>query len=89
MVNAPMVIGHETAGTVAEVGDGVSSLAVGDRVALEPGEEVAPLVLSVQGHASESGSGLRLGPRQGPGFAHGLRDWQGVHRLGNRQRGAC
>jgi len=33
-----MVIGHETAGTVAEVGDGVRGLAVGDRVALEPGE---------------------------------------------------
>ena len=36
-----MVIGHETAGTVAEVGDGVSGLEVGDRVALEPGEDFA------------------------------------------------
>ena len=31
------MLGHECAGTVVEVGEGVSSLAVGDRVALEPG----------------------------------------------------
>ena len=35
-----MVIGHETAGTVAEVGEGVTGLSVGDRVALEPGEDL-------------------------------------------------
>ncbi|KAK9334586.1 chaperonin 10-like protein [Lipomyces starkeyi] len=32
-----MVLGHESAGVVAEVGSGVTSLKVGDRVALEPG----------------------------------------------------
>ncbi len=31
------MLGHECAGTVVEVGDGVSNLKVGDRVALEPG----------------------------------------------------
>ena len=31
------MLGHECAGTVVEVGEGVTSLAVGDRVALEPG----------------------------------------------------
>ena len=39
VVEAPMVIGHETAGTVADVGEGVTGLSVGDRVALEPGTE--------------------------------------------------
>lgn len=32
-----MVIGHESAGTVAAVGAGVITLRPGDRVALEPG----------------------------------------------------
>ena len=33
----PMVLGHEGAGQVVQVGGGVTSLRVGDRVALEPG----------------------------------------------------
>ncbi|KAG6754463.1 hypothetical protein POTOM_042502 [Populus tomentosa] len=37
VVKKPMVIGHECAGIIEEVGSGVKSLAVGDRVALEPG----------------------------------------------------
>lgn len=37
VVEAPMVLGHEAAGTVVEVGEGVSHLKVGDRVCMEPG----------------------------------------------------
>jgi D-xylulose reductase len=37
VVNAPMVLGHEAAGTVVEVGEGVTTLAIGDRVCMEPG----------------------------------------------------
>jgi D-xylulose reductase len=37
VVDAPMVLGHEAAGTVVELGAGVTSLAVGDRVCMEPG----------------------------------------------------
>ena len=37
VVREPMVLGHEAAGTVAEVGDQVAALGVGDRVAMEPG----------------------------------------------------
>ena len=33
----PMVLGHESSGIVAEIGSEVTSLKVGDRVALEPG----------------------------------------------------
>ena len=36
-VNAPMVLGHEGAGTVVEVGSAVASLKPGDRVCMEPG----------------------------------------------------
>jgi L-iditol 2-dehydrogenase len=32
----PMVLGHEPAGTIVKVGDGVTGLSVGDRAALEP-----------------------------------------------------
>lgn len=37
VVREPMVLGHEAAGTVTEVGAGVTHLAVGDRVCMEPG----------------------------------------------------
>ena len=37
VVNEPMVLGHEAAGTVLEVGSAVSNLKPGDRVCMEPG----------------------------------------------------
>ena len=37
VVKDPMVLGHESAGTIVEVGESVTKLKVGDRVALEPG----------------------------------------------------
>jgi D-xylulose reductase len=37
VVNDPMVLGHEAAGTIVEVGAGVQNLEVGDRVCMEPG----------------------------------------------------
>ena len=37
VLEEPTVMGHEAAGEVAAVGEGVEGLAVGDRVALEPG----------------------------------------------------
>ena len=37
IVREPMILGHECAGTVAEVGSNVKHLKTGDRVALEPG----------------------------------------------------
>ncbi|GAA5894351.1 hypothetical protein JCM5296_005146 [Sporobolomyces johnsonii] len=38
IVNAPMILGHETAGVVVKVGDNVKNVKPGDRVALEPGK---------------------------------------------------
>lgn len=37
VVNHPMVIGHESAGTITAVGDGVDGGRIGERVAMEPG----------------------------------------------------
>ena len=37
VLREPMVLGHEAAGTVVEVGSGVKHLNVGDRVCMEPG----------------------------------------------------
>lgn len=37
VVKDPMVLGHESAGTVVEVGSAVTTLQPGDRIALEPG----------------------------------------------------
>lgn len=37
VVRAPMVLGHEAAGVISKLGEGVTSLNVGDRVAIEPG----------------------------------------------------
>lgn len=37
VVRKPMILGHECAGVVTEVGEGVTSVQVGDRVAVEPG----------------------------------------------------
>ena len=38
IVKSPLVLGHESGGTVIEVGKNVTNLKVGDRVALEPGK---------------------------------------------------
>ncbi|CAH3121192.1 unnamed protein product [Pocillopora meandrina] len=37
ILTAPMVLGHESSGVVSAVGEGVTHLKVGDRVAIEPG----------------------------------------------------
>lgn len=37
VVKQPMVLGHEASGTVIEVGSAVTTLAIGDRVCMEPG----------------------------------------------------
>jgi D-xylulose reductase len=37
VVNEPMVLGHEAAGIITQIGEGVTHLKVGDRVCMEPG----------------------------------------------------
>ncbi|KFA52698.1 hypothetical protein S40293_08761 [Stachybotrys chartarum IBT 40293] len=37
VLDSPIVLGHESAGTIAEVGSKVKNIKIGDRVAIEPG----------------------------------------------------
>jgi D-xylulose reductase len=50
VVNAPMVLGHEAAGVVIEVGSEVHDLKVGDRVCMEPGIPDMTSRASREGH---------------------------------------
>ncbi|CAI7632048.1 unnamed protein product [Penicillium crustosum] len=49
VVRAPMCLGHESAGTVTAIGDAVTTLKVGDRVALEVGLPCRTCALCKQG----------------------------------------
>jgi D-xylulose reductase len=50
VVDAPMVLGHEAAGTVVAVGAEVKNLAPGDRVCMEPGIPDPTSRASLEGH---------------------------------------
>lgn len=50
VVNAPMVLGHEAAGVVVEVGSEVTDLKPGDRVCMEPGIPDMTSRASREGH---------------------------------------
>lgn len=43
------ILGHECAGTIVEIGDGVKGLSIGDRVALEPGQPCGSCEFCKQG----------------------------------------
>lgn len=50
IVEYPFILGHECAGTIVEVGNGVKDLKVGDRVALEPGVPCGKCEMCKTGH---------------------------------------
>ncbi|GGH43711.1 alcohol dehydrogenase catalytic domain-containing protein [Frigidibacter albus] len=67
----PMVLGHEVSGVVAEVGGGVSGLAAGDKVAINPSmpcNECAFCRKGMRNHCTDmrfSGSAMRFPHQQG------------------------
>jgi L-idonate 5-dehydrogenase len=70
-VREPIILGHEAAGTVVELGDGVTGLRVGDRVALNPSHPCGTCAYCVDGHPQHcltmrfKGSALRFPHEQG------------------------
>lgn len=73
VVKEPIVLGHELAGEVVEVGVNVTNVAVGDRVAVEPGGGLRPLRL-LQKRALQFVPGCRF-----PGDASRERRVGGIH----------
>jgi D-xylulose reductase len=45
VLTTPIILGHESSGTVVEVGSAVKNLKIGDRVAIEPGVPCRQLIL--------------------------------------------
>lgn len=70
-VREPIILGHEAGGTVVELGDGVTGLRVGDRVALNPSHPCGTCAYCVDGHPQHcltmrfKGSALRFPHEQG------------------------
>jgi len=50
VIKEPMILGHESAGTIVSVGSGVKSVKVGDRIALEPGYPCRHCTPCLSGH---------------------------------------
>jgi threonine dehydrogenase-like Zn-dependent dehydrogenase len=60
MMEPPVILGHETVGTVAEVGAGVTSVKVGERVAVGPPGNCGECHNCLQGRASICTKGFLL-----------------------------
>ncbi|THV45756.1 hypothetical protein BGAL_0454g00120 [Botrytis galanthina] len=50
VVKDPMILGHESAGTIVSIGSAVKTLKVGDRIALEPGYPCRRCPACLSGH---------------------------------------
>lgn len=70
-VQEPIILGHEAAGTVLELGAGVTGLIVGDRVALNPSHPCGTCAFCLEGNPQHcltmrfKGSALRFPHEQG------------------------
>jgi len=80
--SAPLTLGHEFAGVVKEVGEGVTGVNVGDRVAIEPLIYAADDYYAKQGKYNLSKTFGFLGLNADGGFAeYAIVDGDKVHKL--------
>ncbi len=64
----PMILGHEPVGEVVEVGGGVTTHAVGDRVGIEPSIVCGKCEFCLGGRPNNCVDGIFMGGHQAPGF---------------------
>jgi L-idonate 5-dehydrogenase len=83
----PMILGHEIAGTVRALGSGVSSLAIGDRVAVSPSKPCNACLYCLKGQQNQCidmrfyGSAMRVPHVQGAFSQHLVaHEWQ-CHKI--------
>ena len=87
-VREPIILGHEAAGTVAALGDGVAGLTVGDRVALNPSHPCGDCRFCREGNPQHClfmrfmGSALRFPHEQGMFREQLVIDARQCHRVG-------
>jgi len=80
----PLVPGHEYAGTVVEVGEGVSGLATGDRVVVDPNRSCGTCRACLRGRRNLCAHLQAYGVTENGGFARYSRvDADNVHRIGD------
>jgi len=80
----PLVPGHEYAGTVVEVGEGVSGLATGDRVVVDPNRSCGTCRACLRGRANLCAHLQAYGVTENGGFARYSRvGADNVHRIGD------
>ncbi|MDR3437383.1 L-idonate 5-dehydrogenase [Telmatospirillum sp.] len=70
-IKEPMILGHEAAGTVSALGEGVATLKVGDKVAINPSKPCGHCRFCIEGHREQCldmrffGSAMRFPHMQG------------------------
>ncbi len=75
-IKSPLVLGHEIAGTVAAVAAGVTHVAAGDRVAVNPSLPCGQCAPCLSGHRNHCTDMLFLGSAmRNPHVQGGFRDW--------------
>ncbi len=72
----PTVLGHEAAGVVTELGDGVGSLAVGDHVVLTPNAACGPCAYCARGLFSVCPDSMSIATSMLPDGTTRLSPWR-------------
>ena len=81
IVDLPIVLGHEGAGTVVEVGDGVTRVKPGDRCILSFVSHCGMCRTCLNGFPNVCETNVKLGPRQYDGTTRLREDGQDIYQL--------